>query len=50
MGSMEKSAGEGNRDYYVMRTDLFKERLEAGTQLWGLALLTSVQEVAEMPP
>ena len=33
-----------------MRTDLFKERLESGTQLWGLALLTSDQEVAEMLP
>ena len=50
MGRVEKSAVGGNRDYYVMRTDLFKERLEAGTQLWGLALLTSVQEVVEMLP
>ena len=50
MGGVEKSAVGGNRDNYLMRTDLFKERLEAGTQLWGLALLTSVQELAEMPP
>ena len=50
MESVEKSTVRGNRDNSVMRTDLFKERLESGTQLWGLALLTSVQEVAEMLP
>ena len=33
-----------------MRTDLFKERLEADAQLWESALLISVQEVVEMLP
>lgn len=33
-----------------MRTDLFKERLEADGQLWESALLISVQEVVEMLP
>tara|TARA_B100001113_G_scaffold320398_1_gene289606 strand:+ start:1506 stop:1658 length:153 start_codon:yes stop_codon:yes gene_type:complete len=50
MGSAEKSVAGGNGDYYLKRTDLFKERLEAGSQLWGLALLTSVQEVVGMLP
>ena len=50
MESVEKSTVRGNRDNSVMRMDLFKERLESGTQLWVLALLTSVQEVAEMLP
>ena len=50
MGGVEKSVVGGNRDYYLMRTDLFKERLETGSQLWGSALLTSVQEVVEMLP
>ena len=29
MGGVEKSTVWGNRDYYLMRMDLFKERLEA---------------------
>ena len=50
MRSVEGIAVGGNREYNLMRTDLFKERLEARTQLWVLALLTSVQEVVEMLP
>ena len=50
MGSVEKSAVLGNRDYFLIRTDLFKERLEAESQLWESALLTSAQEVVEMLP
>ena len=50
MGGVEKSAVGGNRDYYLMRTDLFKERLEADSQLWESGLLISVQEVVEMLP
>ena len=50
MESVEKSTVRGNRDNSVMRTDLFKERLETDSQLWGSALLTSVQEVVEMLP
>ena len=50
MRSVEEIAVGRNRKYNVMRTDLFKERLEARTQLWGLALLTSVQEVVETLP
>ena len=37
MRSVEEIAVGGNREYNLMRTDLFKERLEAGTQLWVLA-------------
>ena len=50
MRSVEEIAVGGNREYNLMRTDLFKERLEARTKLWVLALLTSVQEVVEMLP
>ena len=47
---MVKVAVGGNRDNCALYTDLFKERLGADAQLWGLALLTSVQEVVEMLP
>ena len=50
MGSVVENCFRGNRDYYLMRTDLFKERLEADSQLWESALLISVQEVVEMLP
>ena len=50
MGCVGNSAVGGNRDYYLTRTDLFKERLEADAQLWESALLISVQEVVEMLP
>ena len=50
MRSVEDIAVGGNREYNLMRTDLFKERLEADSQLWESALLISVQEVVEMLP